>query len=205
MTGVAWLDERTDEAVRDELDRRHPERLKLRPTDVEGLREAFTVLEEVWVPTIARARRLSPEKVHERVDGEYSFVETFRHLLFAWEAWLSRAVLPERDDYHPWGIPPDDGFAADAPSPVLWVRGTGFTSCDVAPELDAVLDLRADYFARVHAYLVSASTEDVNAPGSPPPWHQQDASVLYCLRVVINEEWWHHQFATRDLAVIEQQ
>jgi hypothetical protein len=27
--------------------------------------------------------------------------------------------------------------------------------------------------------------------------------VIDCFRVVFREEWWHHQFATRDLAAIE--
>src|SRR5438105_1309613 len=69
--------------VEAELDRRHPERAKLRPTDVEGLRAAFAVVEDMWVPTIERARQLPQAKLHERVGGEYSFVETLRHLVFA--------------------------------------------------------------------------------------------------------------------------
>jgi hypothetical protein len=204
VTGVVWRDERTDESIRDELDRRHPERRQLRPTDVEGLGAAFTVLADLWAPTIARARQLPRPKVHERVNGEYSFVETFRHLLFAWEAWLSDTVLPARAAWHEWGIPPDDGFASEAPTPVLWSPGTGWATGDEAPSLDAVLDVRAQHFARVRDYLSNATSEDVAFPGSPPPWHQEECSVLYCLRVVLHDEWWHHQFATRDLAVLEQ-
>ena len=48
MTEFTWAPGiENDAAIRDELDLRHPERLKLRPTDVEGLREAFTVGEVV--------------------------------------------------------------------------------------------------------------------------------------------------------------
>lgn len=201
MTGVLWRDELTDAAIRDDLDRRHPERLKLRPRDVEGLREAFSVIEELWAPTTARARRLSPPKLHERVNGEYSFVETFRHLLFAWDAWLRVSVLPVPDGYHECAVPPD--LPADAANPVMWSAGTGWSSSDVAPELDLVLDLRAERFTHVRDYLSDATSEDLKSPGTPPPWHPQGCSVLYCFRVVIHEEWWHHQFAIRDLAVLE--
>lgn len=201
MTEFVWTPElEKDAAIRDELDRRHPERLKLRPRDVEGMREAFTVIEELWAPTIARARRLSPPKLHDRVNGEYSFVETFRHLLFAWDAWL-RGVLRVPDGYHEWAAPPD--LPADAPRAVLWSFETRWVSCDVAPELDPVLDVRAERLARVRDYLSDATPEDLKSPGTPPPWYPQECSVLLCLRLVLNEEWWHHQFAIRDLAVLE--
>src|SRR4051794_34559045 len=62
--------------VEAELDRRHPERTRLRATDVEGLLAAFDVVDEMWAPTIERARALPRPKLHERVGGEYSFVET---------------------------------------------------------------------------------------------------------------------------------
>jgi hypothetical protein len=201
MTELFWRDELKDAAIRDELDRRHPERLKLRPRDVEGLREAFTVVEELWAPTIARARRLSPPKLHERVNGEYSFVETFRHLLFAWEAWLPRIIRRVPDGYHEWAVPPE--LPSDATNPVMWSRETGWSSCDVAPDLDSVLDVRAERSGRVRDYLSDATSDDLKSPGTPPPWHPQECSVLYCFRVVIHEEWWHHQFAIRDLAVLE--
>ncbi len=53
--------------VEAELDRLHPERAKLRPTDAEGFREAWAVIEQAWPSTLERARRLPPELLHERV------------------------------------------------------------------------------------------------------------------------------------------
>lgn len=201
MTEFTWAPGiENDASIRDELDRRHPERLKLRPRDVEGLREAFTVVEELWAPTIARARRLSPPKHHDRVNGEYSFVETFRHLLFAWDAWL-RGVLRVPDGYHEWAIPPET--SVDASRGTIWSQRVGWSSSDAAPELDPVLDVRAERFARVRDYLSHATSEDLQSPGTPPPWSPQEISVLYSLRLVLFEEWWHHQFATRDLAFLE--
>ena len=57
--------------VNAELDRRYPERAKMRPTDPAGFREAWDVIERLWGETVARARRLDPELLHESVDGEW--------------------------------------------------------------------------------------------------------------------------------------
>lgn len=41
-----------------ELDRRHPERAKLRPNDAAGFCEAWDVIERLWAETVGRARQL---------------------------------------------------------------------------------------------------------------------------------------------------
>jgi hypothetical protein len=76
-----------------ELDRRYPDRVKMRPTDADGFREAWAILERLWVGTVDRARKLPPDLLHARVHDEWSFIETLRHLLFATDAWLLRAFL----------------------------------------------------------------------------------------------------------------
>jgi hypothetical protein len=206
-----WMKDLRDKEVRDELDRRHPERIKLRPTDVSGLSEAFDAVQSMWEPTIDRARRLPPSKLHQRVNREYSFVETFRHLLFAWDAWLPRTVLRVPDGYHDWALPPENvpgerlrDLPADAGGGVMWSMGDGWSSSDAAPDLDPVLDVRAERFAHVREYLAVAAPDDLKSIVSAPPWASpRDVSVLFCFRVILNEEWWHHQFAVRDLAVVE--
>jgi hypothetical protein len=57
-----------------ELDRRYPDRAKMGTTDPPGFREAWDVVERLWDGTVARARRLPPELLHESVGGEWSFV-----------------------------------------------------------------------------------------------------------------------------------
>lgn len=174
-----------------ELDRRHPERTKLRPTDVDGLRTAFDVAEDMWAQTIERARRLPQAKLHERVGGEYSFVETLRHLIFATDSWLTRLVLRVPNAYHEWAVPPD--LPPDAPP-------------DTGPELDDVLEIRAERLARLRDYLSTATQADLSAMVSAPDptGHPQGTHrVLDCFGVVLREEWWHNRYATRDLAVLE--
>src|SRR5215207_2922395 len=43
-----------------ELDRRYPDRPKMRPTDPAGFREAWDVVERLWEQTVARAQALDP-------------------------------------------------------------------------------------------------------------------------------------------------
>jgi hypothetical protein len=174
-----------------ELDRRHPERAALRPTDVDGILAAFDVVEAMWAPTIERARRLPPERLHERVGGEYSFLETLRHLLFALDAWALRMVLRTPNATHEWGVPPD--LPVDAPP------------AD-GPDLDEVLAVRTEHLQLVRDHVATMSPADLTTPvAAPDPvGHPQGVHrPLDCLRIVLREEWWHHQYAIRDLAVLE--
>ena len=82
-----------------ELDRRYPERAAMRPTTPEGFRAAWDIVERLWAGTVDRARQFDPALLHESVGGEWSFTETLRHLVFATDAWIRRAVL---GDPSPW-------------------------------------------------------------------------------------------------------
>lgn len=78
--------------VEAELDRRDPDRPRMRPTDPQGFRDAWDVVERLWEGTVDRTRRLDPQLLHESVDGEWSFIQTLRHLV-ATDAWVRRAIL----------------------------------------------------------------------------------------------------------------
>ena len=63
----------------------------MRPTDPEGFREAWDIVERLWAaPSMGSGVR--PEQLHESVDGEWSFIETLRHLAFATDAWVRRGI-----------------------------------------------------------------------------------------------------------------
>jgi DinB superfamily len=180
-----------------ELDRLDPERVKLRPTTADGYREGWTVIEAMWPPTVERARALPQELLHERVDGEWSFIETMRHLVFATDAWVRRAVQGEQFPYDPLDLPHDE--MPDEPG-VPRDR-------DARPSFDEVMTLRSDRMAGVRDVMAALTDEDlagmtvpVPGPGYPP---SESYAVTRCLRAVLNEEWWHHQYAVRDLAVLE--
>jgi len=129
--------------VNAELDRRYPDRAKMRPTDPAGFREAWDVVERLWGETVERARRLDPEVLHESVDGEWSFTETLRHLVFATDSWIRRAILGHPSPWDSLDLPWDE--MPDTPG-VPHDR-------DVRPSLDAVLELRRDRMSTVREVL----------------------------------------------------
>jgi uncharacterized damage-inducible protein DinB len=182
--------------VEAELDRRDPERVLMRPTDPEGFREAWDLLERRWDETVARARSLPPERLHESVDEEWSFIQTLRHLVYATDVWVRRVLLGDPRPFHALSLPFDEA----PPHPdVPWDR-------EARPSLEEVLALRADRRATVRRYLdeltpelLASRTEPVEGPGWPPA----DAyPVTEALLTVLNEEWHHRLFAERDLAVL---
>lgn len=181
-----------------ELDRRFPERVALRASDVAGLRTAWTMLETRWAGTTERAARLPDTLQRTRVEEEWSFVETLRHLIFATDCWLSRAIRLETSAYHPWGLP----WSGPGPE---WCRSLGL-DVDATPGLAEIRPIRLEHQRSVRDALAGL-TDDVlgevrTAPDDPGHPHG-DHTVLACLHVLLNEEWEHHRYAERDLAVLE--
>lgn len=179
-----------------ELNRRHPDRAKMSPTDADGYREAWELLERLWAETVERARALPEESLHESVDGEWSFIETQRHLVFATDAWVRRAVLGDPAPWDPLDLPHDE--MSDVPG-VPRDRA-------VRPSLDEVLALRADrmgtvreVFAGLTDERLSELTVPVTEPGYP---ESQSFEVSRCLGCILSEEWHHRMYAERDLAVL---
>ena len=212
MRGVGFLNVRIDgeiesltvngvdvaPLVQAELERRDPDLAKMRPTDPDGFRDAWATLERLWAETVERARTLPPEALHESVDGEWSFIETLRHLAFATECWLHRAILGDPRPWAPLSLPwdqmPDtEGVPRDRAA---------------RPSLDEALALRMDRQGAVRTYLetlddetLASDTVPVDAIGWPEP---RSYPVRECLLTLLNEEWWHRQFALRDLSVLEE-
>lgn len=186
--------------VEAELNRRDPERAMMRPSDVAGFRAAWDIVERRWESTTGRARELEardPALLHESVDGEWSFIETLRHLAFATDAWIRRAVLGNPSPWHPLDLPWDQ--MEDTPG-VPRDR-------EVRPTLDDAMVLRRDRIATVRSFVdgltddaLAAQTDPVDGPGWPPA---RSFEVRECLLVVLNEEWLHRQFAERDLDALE--
>jgi uncharacterized damage-inducible protein DinB len=183
--------------VEGELNRRYPDRVKMRPSNADGFREAWDILEHLWQRTVERARALPMEQLHEQVEGEWSFIETLRHLIFATDAWVKRAVLGQPSPWDPLDLPHDE--MPDDPS-VPRDRS-------VQPSLDDVLVLRADRSATVRQVLseltderLAGVTEPVTEPGYPEP---ESFAVRRCLQAILSEEWEHRLYAERDLHVLE--
>jgi uncharacterized damage-inducible protein DinB len=182
------------------LNARHPGRetvFAVREGDADSFRAAWAVDEKAWAETVQRARRLPEDKLHESVDGEWSFIQTLRHLVFATDSWVRRAVLGD-----PW---PYDGLGLPF-SEMDEIEGMP-NDLEARPSLDEVLALRADRMASVSKVLedltdetLESSTEPVMQAGYP---ESVSFPVRRCLGAIVIEEWEHHLFANRDLAVLE--
>jgi hypothetical protein len=183
--------------VEAELDRRYPDRAKMRPADADGFREAWDILERLWRQTVARARAMAPELLHERAGDEWSFIETLRHLVFATDAWVRRAILGDPSPWDPLDLPHDE-MPAQPGVP---------RDRDARPSLDEVLALRADRMATVRGVLAGLTdeklagvTEPVTEPGYPEP---ESFAVRRCLQAILSEEWQHRLYAERDFDALD--
>lgn len=178
-----------------ELERRFPERATLRAADPEGLAEAWTMIEGMWLATAARALELPEPLLYERVDDEWSFVETLRHLVLATDCWLRRMVKGMDRPYHPWGLA--GSWLSD---PSSW----GIDP-EAAPSLEEVLALRRERMDEVGQAIRGVSARELERVCVPPesPGHPtREHSVRACLHVILNEEWEHNRYAERDLDIL---
>ena len=185
--------------VEAELDRQHPTRVLARDArSADEYRAAHRAIRAQWEGTLARARQLPEAELHRQVRGEWSFVQTQRHLLFAGDAWLGNAVLEEVDPCHPWGLPAG-GMPPDA------AAALGLT-LDATPSLDEVLVprlARIASMADVVGGLTEAELDRVCGRKPADPYPDQEYVVRRCLTVVLKEEAEHHRYAVRDLAALE--
>ncbi|WP_086821013.1 DinB family protein [Allokutzneria sp. NRRL B-24872] len=175
-----------------ELNRRMPERAKMNPKSANDFREAWPVLEELWAGTVERARRLPEAELHRGVDGEWSFIQTLRHLNFASAAWVGRMVLGTASPWHPLDLPWDEAPGWDG---IPWDR-------EARPSLEEVLAVRRERRAMVRSVIESLTDEqlDSQVTRTEPGWPQaEDFSFRTCLWIVVNEEWEHRLHAERDL------
>jgi hypothetical protein len=184
--------------VRAELDRRHPERVLVREMrTADQLREAWAVVDRLWADTEARALGLPEAVVNERVEGEWSFVETVRHLLFADDVWVGRLLLGA-STYHPLGVPPTDTTDAGAAE-----MGLDLAARPTCAEVVALHQQRRQRFTGVLDGLTDDRLGEVLTAVLSPEWGEESFSVRECLTVVVREHCDHRRFAVRDLAVLE--
>jgi DinB superfamily len=153
--------------------------------DADGLNAAYARITEMWLEAEARARAVDSTLLDERVDGEWSFLETVRHLIFATDSWVNGILLGNSPDFHALGMPPAH---ATEPPPGLML--------DAKPTLDEVLAARADRRATTQAAFTAETDETLT--GRCAGWDGQFVRAA-ALQVIVYEEEAHLRYATRDL------
>ena len=142
-----------------------------------------------------------PEGIeHHRVDGEWSMVETLRHLVFVHDSWFRRCVLGLTEPFTPMGLA----------SPFVPNQEEQGLDRSARPSLDEVLAVRERQASHIEAWLAQVTPEQLaqSAPvpdddGWPP--YARGRRVQQCLGTVLNEEWAHHGFCVRDLDKLSDQ
>jgi uncharacterized protein YjbI with pentapeptide repeats len=165
-----------------ELDRRYPERTKLRPTGADAVRAGWQVIEGLWEATKSRASTLPEATLHQRVDDEWSFLESMRHLVFVTDVWVSATVLGRTGHHHVFGMPPS--FVTDASQFGIDVNAD--------PPFADVVVAREDRMNVVRELVADLSDTDLGRQCG-------DQTLLACLWALFDEEWHHNWFANRDL------
>jgi hypothetical protein len=182
--------------VQTELDRRYPVRLLIRSDEPADLRDAWRQLDADWAETIARMRH-TPGAEHESVNGEWSAVQTLRHLTFVHDSWFRRCCLGSTDRFTPMGIGP-------SVEPYRQANGLDLA---LEPSLDEVATVRQAQAAELESWLESVTPEQLAATAPVPdddvwPPYARGRTVRQCLGTVLTEQWEHHRFTCRDLDLI---
>ena len=157
-----------------------------------GLAAAWPAVCRAWDGAVERARTRPEASMHERVEGEWSFVETLRHLVFVTDVWVGEVVEERAGAFHPWGLPPD--FAAPVAVPAYGL------DVDARPSLDEVLAVRAERQAGVGRVIGEQTADSLLRTCAPRDGRFQ---VIGALQTVLHEELAHLGFAERDLAILE--
>jgi hypothetical protein len=180
--------------VEAELDRRHPVRLLIRSDDPADLAEAWRQLRDDWTRTVERVRSMPEGSEHRSVDGEWSMVETLRHLVFVHDSWFRRCVLGRNEPFTAMGLGPP------------FVPGQAEQGLDrsARPSFDEVLRVRDQQALEIEAWLAQVTPEELAQTAPVPdgegwPPYAKGRRVRQCLGTVLNEEWAHHGFCVRDL------
>ncbi|MBA2607467.1 MAG: DinB family protein [Actinobacteria bacterium] len=166
----------------------------LSQTDAGGLSAGFASVYGMWDELVTRASTLDESLLHDQIDFEWSFVETLRHLIYATDCWFARVVLDDPQPFHAIALSHSEARGQDP-------------GIDLAanPTLSEVLDTRRAQQARVRAFLETLTDADLDrqcrptTPGNPP---EESFPLGAALGVIVNEEYWHHTYATRDLDVL---
>jgi hypothetical protein len=156
---------------------------------VDAARSSATETAAGLEATMARAASFSDEEVHRSVNGEWSAVDSLRHVVLIVDLWLSKVVLGEQDPFHPMALPPT--FMPPK------LPGTSIDP-DARPTLGEACDVVRDRLAAVRSYVDTLTADDL---GRPVQAHAK--TVGGALSVLFGELAAHDRFVNRDLDIIE--
>jgi hypothetical protein len=155
-------------------------------TDVATARELAVAARGRLDATIMRASTFSEEQLQQRVDDEWSAVESLRHIVLVIDLWLSRTVCGEPDPFDPMALPPS------------------FMPPSLFPESSIDPDARPSFaeaseVARERAASLCAYTDGVTTEELARPIEAHAGTVGGALSVILTELAAHDVYMNRDL------
>jgi uncharacterized damage-inducible protein DinB len=198
IAGLTVFGFRVDELIEAELDRRDPERARLKMRDLhdpEAVREVMMRLEEIRAAFRQRLRATDAELLATRPSAnEWSALENVRHMLFAEDLYLNRLILQNDRPWNKLGLLPD----------FLQSRA-GFEDVGREPsdKLEAVLAAWDDVHADMRAFLGDLTPERLQSPA----WNldgELRGTVGEVLQGLARHDLGHIRQAEAALAALEQ-
>jgi hypothetical protein len=182
-----------------ELIRRHPELATFTAADLSEVAEGLQIVEAQLGATLGRVAVLPDDLRNRSVDGEWSAVETVRHLVFVVDLHVRRQVLGlGAEAYDPIGLPPSH-MPSSLPDTAIDV--------EARPSFEEAVMVWQGRLAEVRDLVLRATpaeadaTRPVDVPGFPPL--TETTPLRRGVSVVLRETWEHNRYMERDLAVLE--
>ena len=138
--------------------------------------------------TLQRAGTFSEEQMQSGVNGEWSTVESLRHIVLVVDLWLSKAILGEDDPFHPMALPPS--FMPPK------LPGTSIDP-DARPSFDEACDAARGRLKSVRIYVDALTDEELARRVAA---HAK--TVGGALNVLFTELKAHNAFMNRDLDLL---
>jgi len=157
IKGLTIFGVRVDQLIEAELDRRDPERVRLRmtdPHDPEDVRAVIKRLDEVRGHFSGVLRAADADSLITRpATAKWSALENVRHLVFAEDLYLNRWILRNDEPWNRLGLLP--AFLAGDPN---------YTDVGSQPtdDLEAVLAAWEDINARVRTFVAGLTPEELH-------------------------------------------
>jgi hypothetical protein len=158
--------------------------------DVATARESLAKAQARLDTTIRRLSSFTEDERRQRVDDEWSAVESLRHLVLVIDLWLSKTILGQHDPFDPIALPPT--FMP----PKLFPDSS--IDPDARPSFDDTCAVLRERMDRLHRYVDELTSDELSRP-----IEAHAHTVGGALDVIFTELAAHDHFVNRDLDQLE--
>lgn len=165
-----------------------PLRGMLLPSTASEVATAWQAVSAAWNQTIEEAMTHAPDDLDESVNGEWSFLDTVRHLIFVSDKWILDPLSGA--EWQAIGLP--NTGSRDFPWP-----GIDLT---YQPALDDVLTVRRSQGEAIDLLVQGLFDDDLDR--DVVVVENGRATAVDCWHALLEEEFEHRRYALRDLAIL---